>query len=113
MRRVFRIFLCVMSAVFSSVAAFCADEPPQPQPRALTAEEQAAEHPASEQPAWHAENAHCRLIVELDTPDVWMFLDDRVLCLPDTMEQTVCTFLRSPQGLLLEGWPKRQRLPTQ
>ncbi len=107
MRRVFYVFLCILTAAFASFEAYYAAEPPQP--RALTAEEQAAEQKAAEQkaakkqaaepksaeqkaaekPAWHAEKARCRLTVELDTPDAWMFLDDRVLCLPDTMEHGV------------------------
>ena len=73
MKRVFCVFLCALTVVFASVAAFCADEPTN----------------KTETPVWHAEQARCRLTVELDTPDAWMFLDDRVLCLPDTMEHGV------------------------
>ena len=73
MKRFFCVFLCVLTTVFTSVAAFCADEPTQ----------------KTDTPAWHAEKARFRLTVELDTPDAWMFLDDRVLCLPDTMEHRV------------------------
>ena len=60
MRRVFSVILCVLTAVFASVAAFCADESPQ----------------KPETPAWHAEKAQYRLTVELDKPGVWMFLDE-------------------------------------
>ena len=73
MRRIFCIFLFVLIAVPAPVAAFCADEPPN----------------KTETSAWHAEKARYRLTVELDTPDAWMFLDDRVLCLPDGMETGV------------------------
>ena len=73
MRRIFCLVLFVLTAVSASVAAFCADEPPK----------------KPETPAWHTDKARFRLTVELDTPDAWMFLDDRVLCLPDTMEHGV------------------------
>jgi len=97
---------CALLTAFPMV---CADEIPQP--RALTAAEQAAKKQAEEQkvaaeqaakkqaeerkaeerktagqPAWHAENARYRITVEAVKPDAWMILDDRVLCLPDSLD---------------------------
>ena len=37
--------------------------------------------------AWHADKARYRLTVEADKPDTWMFLDDRVLCLPANFDE--------------------------
>lgn len=37
--------------------------------------------------AWHAEKAGYRMTIEADKPDAWMFLDDRVLCLPADLDE--------------------------
>ena len=74
MKRAIAVFISVLSVVFAPVAVFCSDEPPK-QP----------ENP--EPPAWHAEKARFRLTVEADKADEWMFLDDRVLCLPDDLDR--------------------------
>ena len=71
MKHAFAVFLCVMTTLFASNAAFCADAAPEKKP---------------DTPAWHAEKARYRLTVEADKPDTWMYLDDRVLCLPCGLE---------------------------
>lgn len=71
MKRVFTVFLCVLTAVFASNTVFCADDAPGKK---------------TDTPVWHAEKARYRLTIEADKPDAWMFLDDRVLCLPCDLE---------------------------
>ena len=82
-RSAWTVFLA-FCALLTAFPVFCADETPQP--RAQTAEEQAAEQKAPGQPVWHAEKARYRLTVEADKPDTWMILDDTVLCLPDNLD---------------------------
>ncbi len=50
----------------------------------IRAEDAPSQRPDST--AWHAEKAKYRLTIEADKPDAWMFLDDRVLCLPASMD---------------------------
>lgn len=71
MKHAFTVFLCGLTAFFASNAIFSADAAPEKK---------------TDTPAWHAEKARYRLTVEADKPDTWMYLDDRVLCLPCGLE---------------------------
>ncbi len=64
------------------ILAFCALLTAFP---VIRADDVSAQEPG--QTAWHAEKAKYRLIIEADKPNAWMFLDDRVLCLPANLEE--------------------------
>lgn len=66
--------------VWTLVLAFCALPTAFPGIRA----DDAPQKPPTND--WHAEKAKYRLTVEQDKTNAWMFLDDRVLCLPGSLD---------------------------